>query len=124
MDMNKFKYINDTYGHDVGDQLLEKVVSRVRGELRESDLLCRLGGDEFVILLSNIDHKELEGLSIRIQFSMDQPLSINNHSIQVSASIGSSYTTEVSHVNLDTLIKKADEDMYMAKRKGTQGQAL
>ncbi|MGI8385663.1 diguanylate cyclase domain-containing protein [Robertmurraya sp. P23] len=124
MDMNKFKYINDTYGHDVGDQLLAKVVSRVRGELKELDLLCRLGGDEFVILLSNIKYKELVGLSTRIRSSMEQPLSINNHTIQVSASIGLSYTTEVSHVDLDTLIKEADGNMYMEKRKGTRGQAL
>ncbi|MGS2778950.1 diguanylate cyclase domain-containing protein [Robertmurraya sp. GLU-23] len=124
LDMNKFKNINDTYGHDVGDQLLAKVVSRVRGELRESDLLCRLGGDEFVILLSNIDQKELIGVTTRIQSSVDQPLSINNHTIQVSASIGSSYTTEVSCVDLNAMIKEADGDMYMEKRKGTRGQAL
>lgn len=124
MDMNKFKYINDTYGHEVGDQLLKKVVSRLKGELWESDLLCRLGGDEFVILLANIDLKEFEGITERIQSSMNQPLSINNYTIQVSASIGSSFTTQVSQVDLDTLIKEADEKMYREKRKGTRGQAL
>ncbi|MGG7619591.1 GGDEF domain-containing protein [Bacillus coreaensis] len=124
LDMDQFKYINDTFGHDFGDQLLAKVVLRVKGRLRKSDLLCRLGGDEFVVLLSNIDHKELEGLSARIQSSMEQPLSINDHTIQVSASIGSSFTTELSCVDLDAMIKEADGDMYMAKRMGTRGQAL
>jgi diguanylate cyclase (GGDEF)-like protein len=76
-----------------------------------------LGGDEFVILLSNIDKKELLGVSTRIQSSIDQPLNI--HKIQVSASIGSSYTTEVSSVDLDAMIKEAGGDMYMEKKKGT-----
>lgn len=77
-----------------------------------------------MILLSNIENKELDGLSVRIHSSMDPPLSINNHTIQVSTSIGSSYTTEVSCVDLGAMIKEADGDMYMEKRKGTRGQAL
>lgn len=123
-DMNDFKYINDTYGHDVGDQLLEKVVSRVSRELQNSDILCRLGGDEFVILLSNRDKNELDGLSAQIQSVLEDPMNINLHMIQVSASIGTAYTTEVSNSDLEEMIKVADENMYDMKRRGTRGQIL
>ena len=123
-DMNDFKYINDTYGHDVGDQLLEKVVSRVSRELQNSDILCRLGGDEFVILLSNRDKNELDGLSAQIQSVLEEPMNINRHMIQVSASIGTAYTTEVSNSDLEKMIKVADGDMYDSKRRRTRGQIL
>ncbi len=124
MDMNEFKYINDTFGHDVGDQLLGKVVSRIREELRESDLLCRLGGDEFVILLSNMEIFAIESLLDSIQFAMERPMSINQQMIQVSASIGRSYTTEVSNADLEDMIREADGNMYIEKRISTKGQAL
>lgn len=120
-DMNDFKYINDTYGHDVGDQLLEKVVSRVSRELQNSDILCRLGGDEFVILLSNRDKIELDVLSRQIQSVLEEPLNINHHMIKVSASIGTAYTTEVVNSNLEDMIRVADGDMYDSKRRRTKG---
>ncbi|WP_052130101.1 GGDEF domain-containing protein [Ureibacillus sinduriensis] len=115
LDMNGFKIINDTYGHEVGDQLLEVVVRRLDGALRESDLLCRLGGDEFVILLSNIEKDILENLSERILLALEQPIMLNNEMIHISASIGSSYTTKTSRADLETLIKEADTAMYKDK---------
>lgn len=118
MDMNGFKSINDTYGHDVGDQLLAGVVSRVNVVLRESDLLCRIGGDEFVILLSNVDELILENLSDRIKQVLEKPLEIHHQMIKVSASIGSSFTTEVSHTDLENLLKEADGAMYIEKGRG------
>ena len=115
IDMNGFKKINDTYGHEVGDQLLERIVSRLNGVLRDTDLLCRLGGDEFVILSSNIDNPILEKISKRIQFALEKPIIMNHQIINVSASIGWYYTTEVSHANLEKMIKEADRAMYSAK---------
>ena len=115
MDMNGFKKINDTYGHEIGDQLLEGIVSRVSGVLRETDLLCRLGGDEFVILVSNIDNLILESLSERIQFALDKPIVLDHLMISVSASMGWAYTTDVPHANLDNMIKIADRAMYKDK---------
>jgi diguanylate cyclase (GGDEF)-like protein len=120
LDMNNFKYINDTYGHDVGDQLLEKVVSRIRGELQDSSLLCRLGGDEFVVLLSDIGKRKLVALSEQIQSALQEPISIHQHNIKVSASIGISYTTEIANADLESMIRVADGDMYDAKRRGKE----
>lgn len=115
LDMDGFKIINDTYGHEVGDQLLEVIVQRLDGVLTESELLCRLGGDEFVILLSNTDKDILENLSERILFALEQPIMLNNEIIHVSASIGSSYTTETSQADLENLIREADQAMYKDK---------
>ena len=118
MDMNGFKKINDTYGHDVGDLLLERVVSRINGVLRDTDLLCRLGGDEFVILLSNTDNLTQEVIAERIQLTLNEPMLMNDKVINISASFGWSYTTEVSHADLENMIKEADEAMYKAKESG------
>jgi diguanylate cyclase (GGDEF)-like protein len=115
IDMNGFKQVNDTYGHEVGDNLLEMVVSRINGVLRGSDLLCRLGGDEFVILLSNIDHHVPENISERIQAALDHPMAMNEQLIEISASIGWSYASDVAHADLDQMIKEADRAMYHAK---------
>lgn len=115
LDMNDFKSINDTYGHDVGDQLLAQVVSRVRDELQRTDLLCRLGGDEFVILISNPDNLIIRNLIDQIHHIMDKPFLIYDQTVQVSSSIGWSYTTDVCHADLEDMIKEADGDMYLAK---------
>lgn len=115
IDMNGFKKINDTYGHEVGDQLLERIVSRINGVLRDTDCLCRLGGDEFVILSSNLDSLMLENFSKRIKFALEKPILLNQQMINVSASIGCYYTTEILHAELEFMIKEADKAMYSAK---------
>ena len=115
IDMNGFKKINDTYGHEVGDQLLEIIVLRLNGVLRDTDLLCRLGGDEFVILSSNIDNQILENMLKRIQSRLEKPIVLNHQMINVSASIGWYYTTEVLDADLEKMIEEADIAMYRAK---------
>ena len=115
MDMNGFKKINDTYGHEVGDQLLEIIVLRLNGVVRDTDLLCRLGGDEFVILSSNINNVILENNMKRIQVILEKPMVLNHQTINVSASIGWSYTTDVLDADLEKMIKEADIAMYRAK---------
>ncbi|WP_042148041.1 GGDEF domain-containing protein [Paucisalibacillus sp. EB02] len=115
IDLNGFKRVNDTYGHEVGDQLLEMVVSRIKGVLRGTDLLCRLGGDEFVILLSNINRPVPGSIAERIQHALKEPMEKNQQKIYVSASIGWSYTTDVAQADLDTMIREADNAMYRAK---------
>ncbi|HWK23971.1 MAG TPA: GGDEF domain-containing protein [Ureibacillus sp.] len=115
IDMNGFKKVNDTYGHDVGDQLLEITVARLNGVLRGTDLLCRLGGDEFVILLSNLDKQVLENITARIQSELEKPIILNEQTITVSGSIGWSYTNDVSNADLDQMIKEADQAMYKVK---------
>lgn len=115
IDMNGFKKINDTYGHEVGDQLLKIIVLRVKGVLRDPDLLCRLGGDEFVVLSSNIDNFILEKISKRIQLALQEPMTLNDQTIHVSASIGWYYTSDVLNADLECLIRQADKAMYRAK---------
>ena len=115
MDMNGFKKINDTYGHDVGDRLLEIIVLRLNGVVRDTDFLCRLGGDEFVILSSNIDNEMLENKLKRIQAILEKPMVLNHQTINVSASIGWYYTTDVLAADLEKMIEEADIAMYRAK---------
>ncbi|WP_339264262.1 GGDEF domain-containing protein [Solibacillus sp. FSL W7-1472] len=115
LDMNGFKNVNDTYGHEVGDQLLQIIVLRIDGVLRDTDLLCRLGGDEFIVLTSNIDQSIVEKIADRIQSALEKPVILDQHIINVSASIGWHYTTEVLNANLDEMIKEADRAMYKEK---------
>lgn len=115
IDMNGFKKINDTLGHERGDQLLKEIVFRIDGVLRETDLLCRLGGDEFVILTANISPPILKKITDRIKSELEKPMILDKHITNVSASIGSYYTTEVLDANLDEMIKEADRAMYKEK---------
>ena len=115
LDMNGFKKINDTYGHEVGDHLLQIIVLRIDGVLRETDLLCRLGGDEFVILTANINQSIVKKITERIKSVLEKPMILDQHIINVSASIGSYYTTGVLDANLDEMIKEADRAMYKEK---------
>lgn len=116
LDMNGFKKINDTYGHEIGDQLLRIIVLRIDGVLRETDLLCRLGGDEFVILTANVNDSILEKIKERIKSVLEKPMILDQHIINVSASIGWFYTTEVAYANLDDMIKESDRAMYKEKK--------
>lgn len=115
VDLNGFKSINDTYGHDAGDQLLKKVVSRINGEMMGTELLCRLGGDEFVILTTNKDQLAIKHLLEHIHQTLKKPFTIQNETMHVSASIGWSYTTEIPGADIEEMIKEADGSMYMAK---------
>ncbi|WP_339176106.1 GGDEF domain-containing protein [Solibacillus sp. FSL R5-0691] len=115
LDMNGFKNINDTYGHEIGDQLLQIIVLRIDGVLRETDLLCRLGGDEFVVLTANVNNSILKKIKKRIQSALEKPMILDQHIINVSASIGWHYTTDVAYADLDNMIKASDRAMYKEK---------
>lgn len=120
IDMNGFKTVNDTYGHEMGDQLLEEIASRLKSEVRDTDLLCRLGGDEFVILFTNLDNENLDIVKNRIQSNLETPVFLNQQTINVSASIGTYYTTDISQAVLETMLKEADKAMYKAKGRDLQ----
>ncbi len=116
-DLDNFKPINDTYGHDVGDKVLQHCADYFKSMLRGEDTVCRYGGDEFVIILEEIDNftmmKTLAGKIMQITYS---PAHINGHVIPVEMSMGVSvYPTDAAG---NDLIKKADEAMYKAKRAG------
>ena len=118
VDLDRFKGINDTLGHAVGDQLLQSVAQRLLSCVRTSDTVSRLGGDEFLILLAEIEHLEdAARIAAKILQALTLPYQIGEHQLHISASIGISvYPTDGRQS--DELIKHADTAMYHAKQKG------
>ena len=118
LDLDKFKPVNDTYGHGVGDLLLKEVALRIQDCLRESDTAARIGGDEFVILLPAIE-AELDASKVgeKIRHALNRPFELAGHSLQISSSIGVAvYPEHGSDEKL--LVKNADIAMYHAKKNG------
>ena len=118
MDIDRFKHINDSLGHGVGDQLLKSVAHRLAACVRHSDTVSRQGGDEFVLLLSEIEHAEdAAQFAQKILTAFAVPHYIDNHDLHVSVSIGIGiYPADGNDV--DTLLKAADTAMYHAKENG------
>jgi diguanylate cyclase (GGDEF)-like protein/PAS domain S-box-containing protein len=115
LDLDKFKYINDTLGHDVGDELLKLVAGRLQGCLRKSDHVFRLGGDEFTILLSDISNDtDIAKVAEKIRVEIAQPYFIKNQEIYITVSIGVSIYPDDGQ-GVETLVKNADMAMYAAK---------
>lgn len=115
IDLNFFKQINDQYGHDFGDRLLQKISERMEEEISTPDLLCRVGGDEFIILLSCADEGKLHTYTNRIYEALSMPFSIDEEILFVTASIGKSEIVESRQASLQTLIQQADMEMYKMK---------
>jgi diguanylate cyclase (GGDEF)-like protein/PAS domain S-box-containing protein len=116
IDLDRFKDVNDTYGHAAGDALLAQVGPRLRGVLRSVDTIARVGGDEFVVLLPAAGREEDVGRTAeKILETLEAPFSVDGHSTEISASIGVAlypdHGTEGRH-----LLRAADAAMYMAKR--------
>ena len=118
LDLDRFKLINDTLGHNVGDQLLQAVARRLKGCIREIDTLARLGGDEFIITLVNLqDNLDLKNLASKVLKSLGKPFQIGEHELFVTTSVGISlYPGDGQQA--EGLIKKADIAMYHAKAVG------
>jgi len=119
IDLDAFKPVNDTHGHDVGDALLKKVAVRLKDRLRKADIAARLGGDEFSVLLWNVSGTEtVENVAKRIIASLSKPFDLGGGLVvNIGASIGGSIYPR----NADSpegLLKKADEAMYVVKQKG------
>jgi diguanylate cyclase (GGDEF)-like protein len=118
LDLDRFKQINDTLGHEAGDQLLKEVAARLKGCVRDSDAVARLGGDEFVVLLPELgDGKYAAAVAQKILLLIAKPFTLIGHEFRVTASIGIS---TYPHDGLDeqTLTKNADIAMYQAKAEG------
>jgi diguanylate cyclase len=116
MDLNKFKQVNDTYGHNIGDALLIKVASILKNQLRAYDGLSRLGGDEFAVVVNKYASKqELVELVNRLKLSLDHPMLIEGNTVNVGISIGFAEFPYDAR-DLDKLIAVADEAMYQSKR--------
>jgi diguanylate cyclase (GGDEF)-like protein len=119
LDLDSFKHVNDSLGHDIGDGLLRAVGARLVAGVRKSDTVSRLGGDEFVVVLSSIERSEDAALSAtKLIAAINAPYSIDQHDLHVSGSIGISiYPTD--GVEAEALIQNADNAMYHAKEHGS-----
>ncbi len=118
LDLDRFKVINDSLGHGVGDQLLKAVARRLSEVGREEDTVARLGGDEFVFLLENIEKPErVARVAERIIRRLSHPFKLKDHAVHISTSIGISIYPEDGE-DEETLLKNADTSMYHAKEKG------
>jgi len=118
LDLDRFKHVNDAYGHETGDRLLMEVAHRLRSCVRETDTIARIGGDEFSILLSEIRQAEdAARIAEKVISCMQKPFVINNYELHMSASIGISTYPDDS-IRPEMLLKCADVAMYHAKELG------
>ncbi len=118
LDLDGFKAVNDTLGHEAGDALLIQLASRLTQAVRADDTVARLGGDEFVLLLGHIDGAgEAEATLQRVLTAIALPYSIHDHAVSISASIGVTFYPS-DNGDSNTLLRHADHAMYLAKQAG------
>jgi len=118
LDLDRFKIINDSLGHRIGDEVLVQVAAKLSNTMRKSDSISRWGGDEFVILIENVEKVlDVEHIIEKIMLEIDQPMMLENHLLHISTSIGVAFFPQDGKDSL-SLIKHADISMYKAKEKG------
>lgn len=118
LDLDRFKFINDSLGHAAGDQLLVSISERLRKCLRPGDTVARLGGDEFVVLLDDISAAaDATRVADRIQKELAKPHILNGHSVSTSASMGITLSS-TNYEQADEMLRDADIAMYRAKTMG------
>lgn len=118
LDLDRFKKINDSLGHDVGDQLLKITADRLKACVRRNDIVARLGGDEFVVVITELrEMKAAIHATEKIINSLLEPMNINQHELVITTSIGISFYP-MDGINYETLIKNSDLALYRAKSKG------
>jgi len=118
LDLDRFKEVNDTLGHDFGDILLVEAANRINEAVREMDTVARLGGDEFTIILSELDEdSHIETVAQKIVDKLAEPFQLNEEIVYVSASVGITLYPDDSE-NFESLLKNADQAMYEAKNLG------
>jgi diguanylate cyclase (GGDEF)-like protein len=118
LDLDRFKYVNDTFGHHVGDELIQKFSMRVVNCIRDTDLVARMGGDEFTLLLKDIKSTDYAlNVARRIIRSFEEPITLKNQEFYVTTSIGIAFFPK-DGTDAQTLVKNADTAMYKAKEKG------
>lgn len=118
LDLDHFKNINDTLGHNVGDELLKKVARKIKAVLRQNDLVSRIGGDEFIIIIGDVGNiGALQNVILKLLEAFRQPWMIKDHELRLSTSIGVALYPDDSK-DTDELMKFADMAMYQAKSEG------
>ena len=123
LDLDRFKPVNDNYGHAAGDMLLCAVAGRLREVMRESDTVARLGGDEFAVILTEISSRaDAEAVAEKLRFSIDEPYPLDDVIVAIGASIGIAVFPDDAAFGED-LVKLADQDMYRRKQAPGTGAA-
>src|SRR5450631_1124584 len=118
LDLDRFKHINDTRGHETGDKLLQEVATRLRAVVRDSDVVIRMGGDEFVVIFRNVkSYDEVTQGAGRIIETLNRPIVIDQHPLQTTGSVGVSMFPRDGS-NMVELLKHSDTAMYQAKDRG------
>ncbi|WP_412679202.1 EAL domain-containing protein [Brevibacillus parabrevis] len=121
LDLDRFKDVNDSFGHDVGDLLLVEAANRLKACLRPTDVVARLGGDEFTVLLSQLaDREEAAALANQIMEALQRPFILQDHSFNMSCRIGIALYPQDGD-NADDLLKRADTALYTVKSRGKNG---
>lgn len=124
LDLDQFKYINDTWGHDTGDLVLMEAARRIKDAIASTDIVSRLGGDEFTVILSgNPDQEEIEKIAGKIQDSFQRPFDVGGKYYDLSASIGISIFPKDGK-QADELLTRADTALYYVKEQGRRGYAF
>ena len=113
MDLDRFKDVNDTFGHEHGDALLKEAALRLGGALRAQDTLCRLGGDEFAVLVPEADGPAAVAVADRLTRALREPFLLEGHPIEAAASIGIVVCPQHAD-DVDTILRHADVAMYQA----------
>lgn len=123
VDLDRFKTINDTYGHDIGDELLIATTQRIKNTLRTSDTLGRIGGDEFVIVCEDATINDAIRAAERLNAAIAEPTALQTLALQVTASIGLAVSADAT-TTTDALLRDADTAMYQVKRTGGNSYGL
>jgi diguanylate cyclase (GGDEF)-like protein/PAS domain S-box-containing protein len=118
LDLDNFKVVNDSLGHEQGDTLLIEVAKRLEGCLRAGDTAARLGGDEFTLLLEDASHADAVAVAERVVAALCSPIQLADRSVVVSGSLGVALSTPSSRERPETLLRRADLAMYQAKAEG------
>jgi len=119
IDIDRFKEVNDLYGHNIGDELLIRLATRMQQTLRKHDIIARIGGDEFVVVFTDlVTIEDTHPILSRLLATISKPLFINNISLNITASIGLSFSHSYDKKDGDQLIRQADQAMYQAKQLG------
>lgn len=117
LDLDGFKGVNDTYGHEAGDRLLREIGKRLLAGLRPYDMAARFGGDEFLVLIEDVARPEnAEAVAKKLIESIGKPMFTASQKIQVGTSVGIAYGSSEENLSVDILLHRADEAMYAAKR--------
>jgi diguanylate cyclase (GGDEF)-like protein len=118
LDLDKFKEVNDYFGHSAGDQVLRVTAQRIRANIRKTDSVARMGGDEFIVLLNDLANADqAEQIAAKIVAALSEPIDIGKFQVPMSVSVGVCTVADET-VNAEVLLRRVDAAMYRAKASG------